>query len=246
MSKSPSRFTQLTVLIGALAVLGGCAGSAPPPDPVGPESAALGVKMKMKTPVAIVSHEPEAVLFARLDEGQDLLDVKTLFISNLAANGQAYLLNVEPGTYVVVAAVYGMEGTPTSVSSEPMQIGGGVSVSVGTELISGDSTHRNYCSRELIEQTRTTVAAGSFAFMGKFEVGASGGMGEPDECQRYFKHMIEGERSSVSKMMSGDYSHRLSPGKQDRSDASRREFFDQAKKSLGKTGWVLAIDRESQ
>ena len=232
------------LLIATLMVFVGCAGRVPPPDPFDAASSAIGLELKMRTPIKITSKKPNLVLFVRLEEGEGVDDVlkKTEVIPSTFCDGeQAYLLNAEPGTYVAVAAVYGK--TRNFSASSTSQVGGGT-VTMNTSL-RGKETNRNYFSRELVEATLTPVPAGSFAFMGRYVTDQSGSFGEGDEMQRYFLWVVEGEgaqKSGFAKMLSGDYSHRLDIHEIERGPEAEQQFLEKARYHLGETAWLARLD----
>ena len=138
-------------------------------------------------------------------------------------------------------------------------VGSHVTVTFRLELSDGMVVHRNYFSREMIEESATNVAAGSFAFMGDFEADQSFRFGEADELQVHFLHVLEGEgvdRTELLADISGDgRAHRLSPRKREgpawqqavgRTDEEDREaelaFCQQAKEALKGTAWARMID----
>jgi len=70
----------------------------------------------------------------------------------------------------------------------------------------------------------TTVEPGSFAFMGRFSTNQSLTLGDVDELQRHFMHIIEGEmagKSGFNKLAGGITSRRLDPHKTEGRDRSR-------------------------
>jgi hypothetical protein len=231
-----TRLIGASMMVSMASLLLSC-GTNPPPtpksNPIDETSSALGVQLKMRAPARFVSNEPDYVIFARLEEGVPLTETYDLYSSTFAHDGHVYLMNVEPGTYVAVAAVYEYTKTPPINPNDP-----DADRPVTVEVV------RNYFSCELIEQTRTEVRPNSFAFMGQIVADQSMKFGEGGTCQRFFMESIEENRSGLSKFFSGEKSVRLDPHERDVSKAAKREFLEVAKTHFAKTGWTRLIDSE--
>ena len=83
----------------------------------------------------------EEVFFVRIEEGQEGFAATELIPSSHSSNQQVYLLNVEPGRYVAVAAVFSLSEGATA-----------------------------YFSTALIDATEVDVTPSEMAFMGEFHV----------------------------------------------------------------------------
>ena len=235
------------------------------PEPIDAESAALGISVCMTETLGLLSKdtiEPDIVLFVRLEDGEELKDLskkRVLIPSTFVRGDYAYLLNASPGKYVAVAALYGEDLGPTTVKLGTAKVGSHVTVTFHLELSSGKVVHRNYFSREMIEASTTTVAAGSFAFLGNFEADQAFRFGEADELQVHFLHVLEGEgvdrKELLADISSEGRAHRLSPrrregpawqsavsGGAEKDRDAELAFCRQAKQALKGTAWVQRID----
>ena len=232
----------------AMCLFSGCAATIPPPDPAGSESSALGIALKMRSPVKIVSKKPDLVFFARVEEGEDIKDLLRkwdLVPSTMTDGEDVYALNIAPGTYVAVAATYGADPPPPGLRAELVEIAPGISPEL-VEYVRGDNTYRNYLSRGLIEKSMITVEPGTFAFAGRLVGDQSVTFGEGDGMQWHFMKVLEGKATSESGLMSalgGEYSKRIDTHETDHSAETERKFLEKAREKLKGTGWVEQIDK---
>jgi hypothetical protein len=95
----------------ASCVAGGCASTPPPavPEPAYEPAAAVGLSLKIRMPVKVTSRTPDVVFFAQIEDGTmiDSLSATTPIHASTYCDGEhVYLLNVEPGRWVAVAAMY--------------------------------------------------------------------------------------------------------------------------------------------
>jgi hypothetical protein len=240
-------------LVAASTLALACASDPPEPlpAPVDPTSCGLGLSLELLVGIGpIRSHgtRPQVVLFVQMKDGETLEDLQheTLLIPSTFVRGDyVYLVNVPPGTYAAVAAVYIEDVGPTDV---PITVPVNSNLSVGYELELSDGLikHRSYFSRDMVAKSLTTVAPGSFAFMGSFEADQGFLFGEPDEMQLHFLHVLEGadvDRSSFfADMQAEGRAHCLELHSVRKDSQARLAFCDQARKTFLDTGWVQAIE----
>lgn len=231
--KSRSRSIAMWMILVSLAMAACTTPPKPKSNPANAESAALGIHVKIRAPIRILSEEPDVVVFARVEDGIDLTETYEVYGSTFARDGRAYLMNVEPGTYVAVAAFY---EKISRHKADPADI--------QSATIESTESWRNYFSRELIEQTRITVGEGEFAVMGYLVTNQSMFFGDGDECQNHFMKLIEEDRSGFSKFLSGERSTRLDTHERDSSPAAKREFLNKTREYFEETNWVALIDSE--
>jgi hypothetical protein len=226
----------VSAILGILLALSACGSGPPPPpntNPMDDQSCAIGLQLKMRIPAKIMSIKPNLVVFARVEEGVPLTESFELYGSTYTHDGYAYLMNAEPGTYVVVAAINEHESTSPFVSGSDSE------VKATTEV------YRNYFSCDLIEQTRTTVTPGSFAFIGRIVGDQSRTFGDGDDCQQHFLALVEDEtKSGLTKLVYGAHSRRVDPHEKDASDPAKKEFLIKSKEFFATTGWNATIDAE--
>jgi len=231
-----------------LTSLAACSTAPPPPGPIDDESSAIGISLKMREgPIHLTSKTPDVVLFVRLEEGEsvdDVLSKEVLIPSTLVDGEQAYLLNVSAGTYAAVAALYAVEqkGTPIPVASQ--NVGSNMSVGVSIDMFGGKDTYRSYFSMDLIEKTRTEVGSHEFTFMGRFVGDQSTTFGDGDDAQVHFLKVLEGKDEAagfVKDIFSSDHARRLSFHEANRDRETEDKFFENARKHLKETPWVMYI-----
>ncbi len=228
-----------------------CASAEAPPEPIDSESSGLAVSLEMLMgigPVRSAGTKPETVLFVRLDPGETvahLADEVVLIPSTFVRGDYAYLLNAPPGRYALVAAIYVEDVGPTEVPFS-VPVNSDVSVGYELELSDGKVTHRNYLSRDMIEESLTTVVAGSFAFMGSFEADQPFLFGDADELQLHFMRVLEGEdvdRSGFFRDMQNEgRAHCLTLRTAKRDAETEAAFRREAKDVLEATAWIQRID----
>ena len=247
MKRMRLRTAGLFLCVVAAYLFSGCAATIPPPDPSGPESAALGIALKMRGPVKIISKKPDLVFFARVEEGEEIKDLlkKWDLIPSTMTDGEAvYALNIAPGTYVAVAATYGADLPPRGLRSESVEIAPEICPEL-VEYLRGDNTYRNYLSRGLIEKSMITVEPGTCVFAGRLVGDQSVTFGEGDGMQWHFMKVLEGKATNASGLMSalgGEYSKRLDTHETDHRPETERKFLEKARDNLKGTAWVEMID----
>jgi len=130
---------------------------------------AVSIKLKGPTMLSVSSHAT-AAFFVKAGESTDVFHSTEFLPSNYAEDDQVYLLNVEPGKYVLIGAFTPkQEGAPNA-----------------PELPSANT----YFDQATIKATEVTVEAGRFAFMGDIVAKTSTGMGHADDAQNFYGDLI--------------------------------------------------------
>jgi hypothetical protein len=232
----------MAALVVALSVA--CA-STPPPDPVGPDSGGLAVKIETHAPISLWSESIPQVFFVSLETTEDgRLESQEILSSNDTADGYAYLLNVPPGRYVAVACSREQTVTPPTT-----EVAGGTrgNISYGASVTFGPGTvsYATYFPEDMITLTTTTVEPGRVAFMGEFDVDQSVGLDDADTVQRhYFGIMAPGAqgRGLVANAFRGDnhYTGRLRAHARD--GTTQREYMEAARAHFEKTSWLARLE----
>lgn len=178
----------------------------------------------------------QTVTFARL-EGDGIIS-SDLYQTSTMKSDHYYLLNVEPGTYVAVAATYARE------------LGAGVSggnISVGFSRAFGENI---LFSEVLVNKTKTTVAAGEIAVMGEFDFNIEGRMAlapsasqflkNADSTQAHYAKAIDPEMESRGATSSIKfYRGELKASTVD--IEARNKLLESATKHLSDSGWTDQI-----
>jgi hypothetical protein len=154
----------------------GCA-AIPPPKPQEPQSAAIGISIKLRAPIRIFSSNADMVYFIKIDEEGDLYNQDRFIRSNYLKDGQVYFLNVEPGRYAAVAC-YQIKSVPK--------------MNPYTGHMSGrtESEYTTFFPEELIKLTEVSVEAGTIKFMGTYVVDQTVGFQEADNAQLHYFQLI--------------------------------------------------------
>ena len=155
--RTPGKTFQLALLLPiSLIIISGCQSGPPKEIEVSPSSSVLGVET-CPTIGSLTS-----VLFIKEPQGGDLQGVTETIAASWVRRSRAYLLNPEPGTYYVVATIWKVEGGGRAGVS--VGIGGGVSIGVSVAGSGGE--HAVILPKEMILQTRTTIAPSGVEFIG--------------------------------------------------------------------------------
>lgn len=155
---------QLAILPLALLLSAGAlsAGGRSFDEPV-PETGAIGLRMEAHNFMGQVSIPAEAVYFARVAEGDEVLIGDIVLGSNLHKDGQIYLLNCPPGRYVTL----------------------------GGDFSSRDARYRVLLDRSWIEKSAVDVGPNEIVFMGEFFVRKAPRGGEADDVQRIYGQLLD-------------------------------------------------------
>jgi len=215
------RFSTIRSLIPTTAIvavlLSSCA-SQQVPAISQPHAAVLGIDVTLIAALGDSRYKPVIVYLAKVDADSGLLQ-KQIIRTNYVKDGRAYLFNAAPGTYVAVAAY----------SSPPM---------FGTTT---DSI--TYFSKQLAEQTKTTVGEGEFAFMGDFEVAQGVWLDKADEVQVHYRNLLSPReaRGIVAEYLNQITSYRGSPGASKDEEKARDSFVQSAKKDFAGSTWAALL-----
>lgn len=155
-----------SVILGSFAAAG-CASIPPIPLPGNDQSGGIGVFVKVELS-GLANYRADAVFFAKRCEANTVCDER-LLRSNYAKEGRIYLLNAEPGDYVVVAAV------------------------VDTGLFGDHYLNITYFSQSLINSSAVPLSGPGLTYGGSYEVAASLGLCPDNAEPVQLKHaqMIE-------------------------------------------------------
>jgi hypothetical protein len=218
------------VLLGGC-LIGGCA-TVPVPKLQQADSSGIGISLKIRAPIKIFSREPHTVYFVKTDADGGIRQI-LLLRSNYAKDGRVYFLNLPPGSYAAVAAVFSQTQGPAG-PTQP-----GFNITVG----GGRTGYTTYFAKDLIEQTQVTVRKGELAFMGHYVVDQSGGLSEAEPIQLHYADVIApgASKSGVGHFLSSDYHYRGSIHEAKRDDETRSEFLSRAREDLAEGGWAGLI-----
>lgn len=229
--------------LAAALLLAGCAGmpEAPPRAPASADSAALGVALRLRAPIGGVTYAPDVLFLAPLDGERVVLD-RGLVASSAAREDRVYFLEIPPGRYAVVAAMFRLRG-----------------------LLDDGSVYLTYFGEALALRARATVEPGRFAYAGELSVAMATFVcpGEADALPLRVAEIVApgvrtcgfagllSQAAAKSSYLAGRFyvtggvvhSYRGSPGAAAREPLSRAAFLERAARDLGGTGWDAVAAR---
>jgi len=216
MRRFAARFAIWTTVLAAV-LLCGCA-SEQVPSMSQPHAAVLGIDVTLRAALGDTLNKPVVVYLAKVDTNGGLLQ-QQIVRTNYVKDGRAYLLNAAPGTYVAVAAY----------SSPPMLV-------TTTDSIT-------YLSKQLVEQSKTTVGEGEFAFMGSFEVAQAVWLDQADEVQKHYRNLLSpsGARGIVGLSLNQVTSYLGSAGASKDEERARNGFVQSARKDFAGSAWAALL-----
>ena len=172
------------------------------------------------------------VYLARVGEGGDPLRADEVIESNFERKSQVYLLNAEPGRYVLVGAQ-----TPEFRSSRAARGAPAVIVLL---------------DKGMIPKTEVTVEAGKISFMGEIIVKTGASMNDADEVQKHYGEII-GTKAHFNINIGGPgapigVTRLARPGTGqglDREPKTERDFWEHAIKKVfdAGDGWSRLVQR---
>lgn len=206
------------VVVAITALLAGCATTQPIPEVSQAQGSGLAIDLTLKAPIGIFSNKPAQVYFAKIDNQDGILQ-QQIIRSNFVKDGRAYLLNAQPGTYVVVGSFFLVR---TQASR---------------------ATYTTYFSKEIVEQSKVTIRENDFVFMGSYVVQNSMWLDGADEVQAHYKNVIApGEATGVLAMSFGGAVHYRGALRERKNDEqTRNECVRNAKEDLADSGWAARI-----
>lgn len=217
--------------------LAGCA-TIQPPRPQDPQSAAIGISVKLRAPITIFSSSADMIYFIKIDEEGGLYNQERFIRSNYLKDGQIYFLNVEPGRYAAVAC-YQIKNVPK--------------MNPYTGHMNGrtESEYTTFFPEDLIKLTEVIVEAGTIKFMGTYVVDQTVGFQEADNAQlHYFQLIAPGAyfgpvTTVLLSMLSGHgdyyYAGLLHEEHCDKEDEI--EFLTNALEHFKKSDWIYSVQK---
>jgi hypothetical protein len=196
--------------------------TAPAPRPLSPESAAIGISVKIWQIGPDLS--AQQVYLIKLNEGEGLYTQGNFIRSNYVKGGQAYFLNLKPGRYAAV-------GSHTSVPAPFLGSG-------------RTYEYKAFFSKELIKHTEVTVAPSTLAFMGKYVVKQSLSFEDADEVQLHYLHLIApGALTGWSRIFTTKQSYRGLLLEEHRDKQDEIDFLTNAQKHFKDSDWINIIQK---
>jgi hypothetical protein len=200
--------------------------------------AAIGIEVQMRPPLPLGVYDAAGVYFAGTNNDGEP-DLSKLYATHLASSGRAYALNVPPGRYVAVAAIFKPPFAPQYIV---------------------------YLPRDLVIQSATQADAGRLVFAGRYVVDTMIGVC-PDKADPLQVRIAETVSPGVPKCgllrmamhqtltnpvvviggsafpLGGTVHYGGVSREAHRDDDAQRTFVEAAKTDLRGTGWELTPDR---
>lgn len=196
--------------------------------PSGKNRSIVGVNITHNAFITFIKHTPDIVFFAKLADPAKIESGK-IINSNYKYGDNLYLVDAEPGTYVIVATWW---QTRDPFIRQPIEKGKYVS----------------FYTTSLIEATRFEVKPGTFTYLGHFRVRDRDEHNTDDDVRYIYRSMLESYIpptdliNCTTGMFSGNsiYSGKLiSHEKNDRDEYD--DFFEDTEKAFEGTGWLQYI-----
>jgi hypothetical protein len=220
----------------------GCA-TVPPPKPLDPQSAVIGISVKTRAPIKTFTDKPNVVYFINAEQGEDVYTQGNFIRSNYAKGGQVYLLNLKPGHYAAVGCYKRIIGASPDDSG----------------ICSEGITNTTFFPKELIKLTEVTVAPGTIAFMGKYVIDTSTGLKDADDAQLHYAQLIwPGALLSYSAVGTAimvvlpvftercEYAYKGSLHEEKCDKRAEIGFLDNALEHFKGTGWINIIQKRME
>ena len=202
--------------VSALFGLVGCA-TLPPPKPLDPQRAIIGIAVKTRAPLRIVVDKADQVYFIKIHEAGDLYTRESFIRSTFGKDGQVYFLNAKPGRYAAVACY----------KRKPL---------INFQALS-------FFSKELIRLTEVTVDPGTIVFAGEYVVDQAMGVIEGDDAQVHYAQLsapgLDLKRRFIGPF--GEYYYSCALHKECRDKQAEIRFMTNALEHLKDTGWTNII-----
>lgn len=216
--------------IAALLLLTSCASQLPKTleSPSAKNNSIIGVNITHNEVIPFIKHTPDIVFFAKLTDPSKIESGK-IINSNYKSGDNLYLVNAEPGTYVIVATWW---QTRDPFIRQPIEKGKYVS----------------FYTAPLIEATRFEIKPGTFTYLGHFRVEDRDEQNLEDDVRYTYRSMLESYIpptdliNCTTGMFSGNsiYSGKLiSHEANDKDEAS--DFIKNTEKAFKETGWLQYI-----
>lgn len=188
----------------------------------------IGVNITHNEIIPFIKHTPDIVFFAKLADPAKIESGK-IINSNYKYGDNLYLVNAEPGTYVIVATWW---QTRDPFIRQPIEKGKYVS----------------FYTAPLIEATRFEVKPGTFTYLGHFRVEDRDEENCDDDVRYTYRSMLESYIpptdliNCTTGMFSGNsiYTGKLISHEADDKDEAA-DFIKDTEKAFKGTGWLQYI-----
>jgi len=232
------------MLVVALVLLvSGCQSVPPSEISVSPDSSVLAVNVAFPLPL---SPDPVLTGVVFLKEPLDgrLEDATELVPASWIKGSRAYLLDPEPGTYLVVAASSAVSVPSTSTSGS---LGGGVTGSVSTGGAVGQTV---ILPAVMIQRTRTTIGPTRVEFAGALQIRywssdrINASTEFEDDLQRRIAELIRPgvtSKSGLAGQFTRTWMANLTKSSISNEASDRERFLDDALADFGNSPWAEVI-----
>jgi hypothetical protein len=187
----------------------------------------LGVSLSIKAPLSIFSNEPYTVYFVKIDEKGSNYNGTAIRPSNYKNGSYRYLVNAEPGKYIIVA---------------------------GTHSDKNGSSYNTFFNKQVIDASMVVAKPGSVKFMGEIVVKTSTGIAKSgDEAQLHYYGILNSSMggedtgigsnmaSALLKLATVNYYNGVL-GEINRDEKTTLKFFNKTANAFKDTGWIGIIN----
>jgi hypothetical protein len=230
--------------MAALLLLSSGCRSVPPREiPVSPDSSVLAVDVIFplrlsRDPVLIGVVFLKEPLHGRLDDARETVPASWI------KGSRAYLLDPEPGAYLVVAVSSAVSLPRTSTSAS---LGGGVT---GTFSTSGAIGQTVILPEEMILRTRTTIDPSGVEFAGALQIGyrssdrINASTEFEDELQRRMAELLQPgvtSKSGLAGQFTRTWKANLTLSSMSNEASDRESFLSDARADFGDSPWAEVV-----
>ena len=144
-------------ILMTLGLAAGCSALLDVPKPALDERGSAGISIELCPVVTLgICRKPQQLLVIQVHESRDLLAPRQVLLSKWTFGKDGFLLNVPPGTYGVVGAMFKLQASIGPMARPPTP---------------GDrDTYTTYFPEAMVAQTLTEIKPGRLSFMGSYEV----------------------------------------------------------------------------
>ena len=215
-----SRLKPVLVLV-VTTLLAGCS-SGPPMDPLRANSSVIGISVTVRAAIRFFHRSPDTVYFVKLREGENVSTGSNVIPSNYKAGDYVYLLDAEPGRYVVVATFEAVDRFHNGYYQ------------YSTEFLTD----------EIVRLTEVTVKPSTVNFMGKFIINASSKKEIDATQENYMKQLGPSQGLVIEDWLFTGQSHRIYQGVLHEKKPvveAHQDFIAFTRKRFADTAWVDII-----
>ncbi len=196
-------------------------------NPSAKNKSIVGVNITHNARITFIKHTPDIVFFAKLSDPKNIASGK-IINSNYKYGDNLYLIDAEPGTYVIVGTWW---QTRDPFIRQPIEKGKYVS----------------FYTESLVEATKFEVKPGTFTYLGHFRIEDRNEGDLGDDVRYTYRSMLESYIpptdliNCTTGMFSGNSIYTAKLISHDNDDSA--DFMKETSKAFRETGWLQYISK---